>query len=168
MAMVFKAFDIKITLKKNRDKSSYDINIKNKKNIAILVILLVKVISTIILVLLQSHKLVIWVTIGFLDIFSSRFVKELGNNRWIVYDQLVYTFVRLIVYAWDYLLIDWVLISIILYIIITILMRINLDYIYLKAFVPDIIYMLVLFNTPYLYYITILNFSIALYLYVFE
>lgn len=168
IGLIFKAFDIKITPKKDRNIKSYTINLKTKKNIAVLALLLFKVVVTIIFVILNAPRVVFWITISFFDIFTNKFISEIGNNKWLIWNQVVYTFVRFMIYARGYLLIDWVIICIILYIGITILMNINLDYIYLNAFIPDIIYIIVVYNTPFLFYVTLLSFAISLYLYVFS
>lgn len=168
LAMVFRSFRMKVTLKKDRNKRSFDINFRDKRSITIIGIFTVEIVVTLIILIFDLPIILFWAILGFLDIFIDRFIKAIGNNKWLIYQQITWTAARIIIFAWQYLLIDWVLVCVIAYFTITLLMHYNLDYIYLKAFVPDVVFILFLYGTPFILIVEVLGFASALYLYVFD
>jgi len=102
------------------------------------------------------------------DLFLMRVVPLARIPLWNWLYQFTFFMTRFIIFYYNYLSIDWVLITMILQVIVLILMIKDLDFRYLQAFVPDVLYLLVFWGTSIFSYVVIIMFCIYLGNYVFE
>lgn len=102
------------------------------------------------------------------DLFLMRFIPLTKIPKWKWIYLLVFFITRIIIYYMDYIYLNWVFITLILQIIVLIIMLVDLDFDYLQAFVPDILYLITFYNTPLLIPFAIIMFCVYLGNYVFE
>jgi len=168
IALAFRGFGIKLSLQRDLNKYSFKINLRNNKNIVIALIIVTKVIVTFLVILFDVPSVVFFTLLSFLDIFSTKFIRYVKNTKWLMWDHLAWTVIRIVYY---FSFVPWVMMAFVGYLIITALMYYNVDYIYLKAFIPDVISIAVLYGTiyaNYLFVLELLQFGISVYLYVFD
>lgn len=130
-----------------------------------LVILFVFVIS----VFFDFNFLVFVIILDLLSLINSQMIKMEGNMIWRIYDEGTDIGVK-IIFAWYFLLNPlyyWVSIVLIGNIVILVLMYWDLEYRYLKAFLPNVMYMISVFGTIWVFPLALITFFDYLFYYFF-
>jgi hypothetical protein len=136
-----------------------------KKGMPIWVLLVSRIFLTLFFILIDLPLLFLFIMISFLDYLDNRFIALIKNNTWKVLDFFASAICYTIILS-SYLDLLWVIISVIGYWMVFVFVYWDLDYIQLKAYIPDILAILSFYGDP-VYHVWVLPVALVSFLYSF-
>jgi hypothetical protein len=164
---LYASFDI--PLKFVRNVKQFHTSFKlNTKNVIIGGFLGTEIILAIFFVIYNVDINAIVIVYLLLDGLVLQFIIYSRIQVWGTIQKVIYFVTRLIIIYSQYLYLNWVVIVLVIQVIVLITMFIDQDFVYLQAFVPDVLYIMSVYDTIWVIPVAIILFCYYATMYVFE